>query len=73
MPYLQIGRPVAQSDCWWAADLAARIGPTAAARRIGVTRATLAAVIAGLPVASTTDARLRRARARACARVRRAA
>lgn len=64
MTHIQLGRPVAQSDCWWAAELAARVGPTVAARRIGITRGTLAAVIAGFPVAATTDARVRRARQR---------
>lgn len=62
--YIQIGRPVQPADCWWAADLAARVGPSAAAKRVGISRSTLAAVIAGLPVAATTDSRVRRARER---------
>lgn len=64
MSYIQIGRPVAQADCWWATELAIRIGAAAAARQIGVTRGTLAAVIAYLPIAATTAERVRAARIR---------
>ena len=64
MAYIQVGRPVAQSDMWFATELAARIGVAAAARRIGTTRGTLAAVIAGLPIAASTEERVRSARLR---------
>ena len=64
-PYSPVGRPVAQTHQWWLVDLAHTIGPAAAARLVGVTRGTLAAVIAGLPVSAATDARVRRAHERA--------
>lgn len=60
--HIQIGRPVDQADCWWVTHLTARLGPARAAKEIGVTRGTLAAVIAGLPVASSTEERVRSAR-----------
>lgn len=60
----QIGRPVADSDLWWAAELAQKIGVSRAARCIGIARGTLASVIAGLPVAATTEYRVREARAK---------
>ena len=65
--YVQIGRPVTDSDCWWATELAARVGPAKAAKRIGVSRSTLAAIIAGLPVAASTEDRVRAARQRTAA------
>jgi hypothetical protein len=61
--YTPIGRPVAPSDRAWADALTQRLGPAGAAGVIGVTRATLAAILAGLPVAASTDDRLWTARA----------
>jgi hypothetical protein len=60
--YTQIGRPVEQADGWWVTDLAARVGVASASKKIGISRATLAAVIAGLPIAATTEERVRHAR-----------
>lgn len=62
--YTQIGRPIQQVDGWWATHLAAHIGAARAAKRIGLTRGTLAAVIAGFPIAASTEARVREARIR---------
>jgi hypothetical protein len=62
--YIRIGRPIDHNARWWATALAERVGPTEAARRIGISRATLAAVIAGLPVAATTELRVCRAQQR---------
>lgn len=61
--HVEIGRPVEQGDCWWATNLTAQVGPARAARAIGIARCTLAAVIAGLPVAASTEQRVKRARA----------
>ena len=62
--YRQIGRPVASYDRWWLVLLTHRVGASAASKRIGTTRGTLAAVLAGLPVAASTDQRVRAARLR---------
>jgi len=60
--YMQIGRRPSQANLWFACELANKIGPAAAARRIGISRSTLAAVVAGFPVAASTDALLSTAR-----------
>lgn len=60
--YSPVGRPVAPSDRAWADALTQQLGPTRAAGTIGVTRGTLAAILAGLPVAASTDDRLWAAR-----------
>lgn len=63
--YRQVGRPVPQGDQWWAAQLAARQGVGHAARAMGLTRGTVAAVIAGLPVSASTEESVHAARVRA--------
>ncbi len=62
--YAPIGRPVAPQLRWWATTLTHTVGPVSAARQLGLTRATLAAVLAGLAVSATTDDRVARARQR---------
>jgi len=62
--YSPVGRPVAPSDRDWADALTQQLGPTRAAGTIGVTRGTLAAILAGLPVSASTDDRLWAARSR---------
>lgn len=56
------GRPVADIERWWAHDLVLRVGPVEAARVIGISRSTLATVLAGLPVYPATEHKVRRAR-----------
>ena len=62
--YAPIGRPVAPSDRAWADALTSKLGPSLAALSIGVSRSTLANILAGLPVAASTDDRLWEARKR---------
>lgn len=62
--YRQIGRPAPVPDKWWATELTDEIGPTAAANEIGISRGTLACVIAGLPVSATTVTKVRKAKIR---------
>lgn len=62
--YAPVGRPVAPQLRWWATTLTHTVGPVCAAREMALTRGTLAAVLAGLPVSATTEAHVQRARDR---------
>lgn len=62
--YQPKGTPLASPDRWWAHELTHRVGITLAARAVGVSRATLASAIAGLPVYAGTAALVRAARLR---------
>jgi len=59
------GRKADAIDREWAAALAERVGLLRAAKAVGVSRAALANVIAGLNVVPTTVAAIREARTRA--------
>jgi len=56
-PYAPVGRPVDPQIRWQATTLAHSVGPVEAAKRLRMTRGTFAAVVAGLPVAASTEAR----------------
>jgi len=49
---------VPQPTLWFAVRLVGRLGPSAAARELGLSRQTLAAVCAGWPVTRETVSRL---------------
>jgi hypothetical protein len=56
--YAPIGRPLDMHAREWIHALVVRLGPVAAARQIGLSRGTLAAALAGLPIAGMTEARV---------------
>lgn len=60
--YRPVGRPLDDHDLWWLTELAAALGPPAAAKQIGISRGTLASALAGLAVSATTEERVQYAR-----------
>lgn len=62
--YIPKGRPLADTDRWWAYRLTHSIGVTEAARVVGISRPTLASAVAGLPVYPATAMAVRAARLR---------
>lgn len=60
--YIPRGRPVAGPNRIYAERAALALGPTQAARAIGISPTALLAACAGLPVYSSTEARIHQAR-----------